>query len=450
MSDETTELLRLQISDQLDQDPSDEALADVIDGLTTAQIADVLESLPHSYRERIWPQISLGMAGEILLEVGENARVHLLKDMSANQIAAVIEALPDVDDQADLTLSLDIEMLPQVLNILDDSKRQKLESLLSYPEDTAGGLMDLQAMRIRSANTVEVVLRYLRLRGELPDHTDRLFVVDRRDRLLGELTLAVLLTHDSTTLVGEIFNHEPASFSADTPATEVARIFADDNLVSAAVVDENNHLIGRITIDDVVDVILVEREHEVMSMAGLSEEDDLFAPIWSSTRRRAIWLGINLATAFLASWVIGLFEATLDQVVALAVLMSIVPSMGGIAGNQTLTIMIRGLALGQVGTSNFNWLLGREIAVGLLNGLMWALVVALLAWVWFADWRIAVIIAAALMLNLVAAALAGASIPVIMKKQGIDPALAGGVVLTTVTDIVGVTAFLGLATLILI
>jgi len=451
MSEDSTELLRLQLSDQLDQESLDEsALADVLEGLTSAQIADVLESLPHSYRERIWPHVSLGVAGDILLEVGDNARGHLLSDMSEAQIAAVIEALPDTDDQADLTLSLDIEVLPTVLHILDDSKRQRLESLLSYPEDTAGGLMDLDTIRVRSANSVEVVLRYLRIRGELPDHTDRLFVVDRRDRLLGELPISSLLTHDSTVLVGEIFDTEPTIFSADDTATDVARRFADDDLVSAAVVDAEHRLIGRITVDDVVDVIIEESEHSVMSRAGLSEEEDLFSPIWISTRRRAIWLGVNLGTAFLAAWVIGFFEATLDQVVALAVLMGIVPSMGGIAGQQTLTIMIRGLALGQVGSSNWNWLLGREMAVGMLNGLMWAGVLALVAWVWFADVRIAVIIAVALMLNLVAAAIAGASIPVLMKRRGIDPALAGGVVLTTVTDIVGVSAFLGLATFILL
>ncbi|MDJ0833656.1 MAG: magnesium transporter, partial [Gammaproteobacteria bacterium] len=284
----------------------------------------------------------------------------------------------------------------------------------------------------------------------MPDHTDQLFVTDRYDNYKGVLALKELLTSDNEALVEQIMNTEVMALPADMEDDQVARLFEDNDLVSAPVVDEQGKLIGRITVDDVVDVIREEGDSSFLSMAGLHEDEDLFSPVWSSSRRRAVWLGFNLLTAFLAAAVIGLFEATLDKIVALAILITIVPSMGGIAGSQTLTLVIRGLALGQLGSSNFNDLVKKEIAVGLLNGLLWAMVVAAFTIIWFQDFYIATIIAVALIVNLLAGAFAGALIPVILKRMGIDPALAGGVVLTTFTDVIGVLAFLGLATIFLL
>ncbi|MDH3632231.1 MAG: magnesium transporter, partial [Gammaproteobacteria bacterium] len=351
--------------------------------------------------------------------------------------------------QADIILALPTDKLVQTLHTLDANKREMLESVLSYSEDTAGGLMNLDQVTVRADVSLDVVLRYLRIRGELPDHTDQLFVTDRRDHYIGSLYLRDLLTNDPEVEVKSIMRTDVDAMHVHMSDNEVAREFEKYDLVSAAIVDEEHKLIGRITIDDVVDVIRDEGDHSIMSMAGLSEEEDMFSPVLVTSRRRGIWLGINLLTAFLAAYVIGFFEDILDQVVALAILITIVPSMGGIAGSQTLTIAIRGLALGQLGSSNYRSLITKEISVGFLNGLLWALVVASLSIIWFGNFAIGMVIAFALVVNLLAGALAGAVIPVVLRQIGIDPAIAGGVVLTTVTDVVGIIAFLGLATLVL-
>jgi magnesium transporter len=324
-----------------------------------------------------------------------------------------------------------------------------LSAVMRFEEDSAGGLMNLDTVTVRPDVTLEVVLRYLRMRGELPDRTDRLFVVNRHDQYLGGLDITRLLTVDPEKTVGEVMDSAVEGIGPETPAREVAQLFEDRDLVSAAVVSRDGRLLGRITIDDVVDVIREEADHSVMSMAGLAEDEDIFAGVLTSARRRAIWLSINLATAFLAANVVGLFEATIEKVVALAVLMPIVASMGGIAGSQTLVLIIRGLALGQVEQANARWLLAREIAVGLLNGVLLAGLVGVAAGIWFHTWTIGLIIFAALMINLFAAALAGVGVPLVLRRLGIDPALAGGVVLTTVTDTVGFSSLLGLGTLFL-
>lgn len=449
MSEKITEQLRQDISHALEQ--SDRlAIANVLDEIDVAQIADLLESIPSAQRELIWPLIFPENLGQVLLETGDEVRQQKLNSLDSREIAQIVDTVPDVDDQADLILDLAPEKLVSVLYILDKQKREKLESVLSYPEDTAGGLMNLDPVTIRADVSLDVVLRYLRIRGELPDHTDQLFVTDRYDVYLGVLSINDLLTNDTESRVEAIMNTKVQALAADLIDDEVARIFEDDDLISAPVVDEMGKLIGRITVDDVVDVIREEGDSSMLSMAGLHEDEDLFSPVWSSTRRRAIWLGFNLLTAFLAAAVIGLFEATLDKIVTLAILLTIVPSMGGIAGSQTLTLVIRGLALGQLGSSNFNSLVKKEIAVGLLNGLLWAMVVAAFTIIWFQDFQIAGIIAIALTINLVAGAFAGAIIPILLKRIGVDPALAGSVVLTTFTDVIGVLAFLGLATIIML
>ncbi len=449
MSDQNTEDLRQHIAEALEEDNT-RAVAHLLDEVNAAQIADLLESTPPADREQIWPEIDKEELGQVLIEAHDDVRDQILGHLEPREIADIIEHLTDADDQADLLMALPPEKLVSVLYILDRQKREKLEELLTYPEDTAGGLMDLDPVTIRADVTLDVVLRYLRMRGEIPRHTDQLFITDRHDRYIGVLPLTDLLTHEESTRVEELMHTDVQPIPADMPDTEVARIFEDNDLISAPVVDADGRLIGRITIDDVVDVIREEGDTNVLKSAGLHEDEDLFSPIWSSTRRRAIWLGVNLLTAFLASGVIGLFENTLDKVVALAILLTIVPSMGGIAGSQTLTLVIRGLATGQLGSSNFDSLVRKEITVGLLNGLLWALVVAAFTLLWFGDFRIAAIIAVALTINLLAGALAGVVIPVTLRRLGIDPALAGSVVLTTVTDVVGVFAFLGLATLFLV
>jgi magnesium transporter len=348
---------------------------------------------------------------------------------------------------ADILQQLPERVMKELLQIMDQQNRERVEEVLAYPEDTAGGLMNTDTVTIRPDINVETVLRYLRRHKDIPEMTDTLFVVSRKDSYIGVLPLTRLLTADPGVLVREIMQTDVEPIPADMPDESVARLFEQLDLISAPVVNEEGRLLGRITIDDVVDVIREDADHSLMSMAGLDDDEDTFAPIMKTTRRRAVWLGINLITAFAASAVIGLFEATIDKVVALAVLMPIVASMGGIAGSQTLTLVIRGQALGHIERSNIGWLFNRELVVGLLNGMLWALVVAVVAVLWFQDMTVGIVIAMALVINLIAGAMAGTLLPTILKSMGIDPALAGGVLLTTITDVVGFFAFLGLATL---
>ena len=428
---------------------SAEQIRHLLASLHPAEAADLLESLPHGPREILWELVDAEIKGEILTEVNEEVRAGLIEGMETEQLVAITEGL-DTDDLADLLHDLPGAVIHELLYSMDKQNRQRLEAVLSYPEDTAGGLMDLDIVTVRGNVTLDVVLRYLRLRGAIPDLTDSLMVVDRFDHYQGMLPLATLLTSDPEFSVAEVMDRGVDGISANMKDVDVARLFEDRDLVSAPVVDEDGRLLGRVTIDDVVDVIREEADHSFMSMAGLDEDSDIFAPAILSARRRAVWLGVNLATAFLASWVIGLYEATLEKVVALAVLMPIVASMGGIAGSQTLTIMIRGLALGQVGSSNAHTLMVKEIAVSIMNGLIWSLVVALIVMAWFQDMEIGAIIAAALIVNLVVAAIAGFGIPLALRRIGIDPALAGTVLLTTITDVVGFMVFLGLGTWLLL
>jgi magnesium transporter len=416
--------------------------------LPPAEIALLLESLPPAERELVWEAVDPDDEGEVLLHAAEEVRARLIGGMDEEELVAAAGSM-EVDDLADLIGDLPETVTQRVLQSLDQHDRARLQRVLTYPEDTAGGLMNTDAVTVRPEVTLDVVRRYLRMRGEVPDKTDCLFVVNRYGKYLGSLFVTRLLTNEDDLTVGEVMETEPAGIPVDTPAAEVARLFASRDLVSAAVIDGEGKPVGRITVDDVVDVISEQAEHSLMSMAGLDEEDDMFAPVPRSARRRAVWLGINLGTAFLAAWVVGLFEATIEKVVALAVLMPVVASMGGVAGTQTLTLIVRGLALGQVEWSNARAVLAREIAVGVLNGAMWALVVAAVAVLWFEDWRIGFIIGAAMTINLFAAAFSGVGIPLLLKRLGIDPALAGGVVLTTVTDVVGFMTLLGLGTIFL-
>ncbi len=421
----------------------------MMNALHSAEVAHLIESLPPTQREFVWELVEPESRGEVLVHVGDEVRAGLIEAMETHELLAAAGTL-DTDDLADLIQDLPGAVIGEVLRAMDKADRDRLEQVLFYDEDTAGGLMNVDTVTVRADVTLDVVFRYLRRRGEMPEATDSLIVVNRDELYRGELALTTLLTAEPDLTVAEVMNTSREPIPATMPATEVAKRFQDRDLISAAVVNDDGRLLGRITVDDVVDVIRDQADHSVMSMAGLNEEDDIFAPVMASARRRAFWLGTNLLTAFLASWVIGQFQGTLEKVVALAVLMPIVASMGGIAGSQTLTLVIRGLALGQVGKTNTRWLMSKELMVGMINGLTWAAVVALVAVFWFGDWEIGGIIAVALVLNLLAAALSGVAIPIIMKRVGIDPALAGSVVLTTVTDVIGFLAFLGLATLLII
>ena len=438
-----------QVLDALERGDFD-AVRGVLEGMHPADIALLLESLPvAAERDVLWEGLEDAVRAEVFAEAEDAVRTPRMLQMEAAALAEIAREVDD-DDAADILQDLPEPVIEEVLEALDSQERDRLQSILAYPEDTAGGLMNLDVVTVRADVSLEVVQRYLRRRGEIPEKTNRLFVVDRENRYRGEMRLADLLTGAPEREVEELMRTEQGGIDASTPAHEVARLFEQRNLISAPVVDEDGRLLGRITVDDVVDVMREEGDRSFLGMAGLSEEDDLFAPVLISTRRRTLWLGINLATALLAAWVIGLFEATIQQLVALAVLMPVVASMGGIAGSQTLTIVIRGMALGQIAARNVGWLLGKELAVGLLNSLCWALVVGAIAWLWFGDPGLGVIVGCALVINLVVAALAGASIPLLLRRLLVDPALAGGVVLTTVTDVVGFMTFLGLGALFLV
>jgi len=421
----------------------------LLDSLAPAEIAHLLESLPSTQREILWGVIS-DNDGEILLNVTDEVRAELVKDMNSAEWLAATENL-DLDDLADLVQDMPAAVTREVMDSLDEQHRKRLESVLAYSEDTAGGMMNTDTVTVRPGVTLDVVLRYLRRLGKsVPRDTDKLFVVNRYDEYLGVLPLSQLVSRPSDDTVAEAMSLNLKPIKVHTEDNEVARRFEAHDLLSAPVIDDKGRLLGRITVDDVVDVIREEGEHQFMGQAGLSEEEDMFAPVLASTRRRSLWLGVNLATAFLASWVIGQFEATLSQIIALAVLMPIVASMGGIAGSQTLTLAIRGIALGQLSGSNARHLLIKELAVGSLNSLIWAAVVAVIAGVWFDSLAIAALIATAITINLLFAAVTGAILPLALDRIGIDPALAGSVLLTTVTDVVGFLAFLGLATLFLL
>lgn len=413
-----------------------------------AEIARLLEAMPPFQRKQAWQLVSAKFRGETLLHLVEDVRQSFIKNMDDDELIQAIRNL-DVDDLADLAKDLSENTLQKTLASIDKKRRLRLEAVLAYPEDSAGGLMDTDTVTVRADISLVVVLRYLRLRSMLPDLTDKLIVINRHNKYLGLLSLSALLTQSPEHTVAEVMDTTSTAIQAYTSAHNVAKIFEDRDLISAPVVNEAGILVGRITIDDVVDVIREQADHSVMGRAGLSEDEDIFAPVVLSSRRRAVWLGINLMTAFLASWIIGLFEHTIQRSVALAVLMPIVASMGGISGSQTLTLVVRGVALDQVNRSNLSRIFSKEVAIGLINGLLWALVVALIAILWFGNLRIGGIIALAMIVNLFAAAIVGVILPPLLRHFGVDPAIAGSVILTTFTDVIGYASFLGLATIVL-
>ena len=416
--------------------------------LPSEDIALLLESSPQSDRKNIWQLTDSEQQGEILEELNEDARDSILALMDTENLIAATEGM-DTDDLAYVLGGLKDAAYQEVLSQMDAQDRLRLEQALGYPEDTAGSVMNTDTITLRPDVTIDVVLRYLRLKGELPEATDALYVVDKHDKLIGEVALATLLTVDPSATVFDVMDKNRKSIPVAMAEIEVAKIFERRDLISAPVVDENDKLLGRITIDDVVDIIREDADHKMMGMAGMDDDEDTFAPILQSTKRRTIWLTVNLGAALLASSVSNMFEATLSEIATLAVLMTIVPSMGGIAGNQTLALVIRGMAVGHIGDSNARSLILKEASIGVLNGMIWALLVAVAVVIWKGNINLGYVIAGAMFINLSIAGLAGACIPLIMHKLKIDPALAGGMALTTVTDVVGLFSFLGMATIFL-
>ncbi|MBT4929077.1 magnesium transporter [Porticoccaceae bacterium] len=419
-----------------------------LNNLSPPDIAHQLETAPPKFRRILWELVDPEISGEVLQELSDEIQLEFLDEMDSAEVASLTEGL-DVDDIVDILQQLPDRVIPEVLQAMSIQDRQRVESVLTYDEDTAGGLMDTEVITVRPDITVDVVLRYLRRFEEIPEITDNLFVVNRDDTFVGNLPIGLLLTSPPTTRVREVMNTEIRAIPVDLIDTEVSQRFKRHDLVSAPVIDDQNRLVGRITIDDVLDVIVEDADHSLLAMAGLSDTEDTFSSIGKTVPRRAVWLGVNLLTALLASTAISLFEQTLDKLVALAILMPIVASMGGVAGSQTLTVVIRGMALGQIERGNISWLVSKEFATGALNGLLYALIVGCVVSLWFQDATMALIIGLAMAINLMAAALSGTLLPILLKSINIDPALAGTVILTTITDIVGFISFLGLATIFL-
>ncbi|MBT3195869.1 MAG: magnesium transporter [Candidatus Ruthia sp.] len=416
--------------------------------LHSAEIARLLEGVSPKDRTQLWLAIDPSTQGDILKDLSEDVQSQLLSEMDVDAIVKATEGL-DMDDLADIVPDLPESAVHNLLLTLDHKHQEYLKHVLSYPEDSAGGLMNIDIITVRDDVNVRTVIRYLRLLKEMPNDTDKVFVVDRAYKYLGSIHISTLLTNEAEQNINPLINKTLKPILADMPEKEVAHLFEQRDLISAPVVDENNQLIGRITIDDVVDVIRDEAEHSVMSMAGLDEEEDVFAPVMQSSKRRSVWLGVNLITVFIAVFFIGLFEATLQEKIALAILMPVVASMGGIAGTQTLILVTRGIATGRVTTSNLKVLMNKEVAIGFLNGVIWSVVIALATYFWFEDMMLSVVIALAIIVNLIFAAFSGAFLPSLLIKFKIDPALAGGVILTTITDVIGFVAFLGLASLVI-
>ena len=417
-------------------------------GLHSAEIARLLEAIPPKGRTQLWFNIDVDTQGDILKDLSENVQSQLLSEMDVDAIVTAAEGL-DMDDLADIVPNLPESALHNLLLTLDHKHRDHLKHVLSYPEDSAGGLMNIDIITVRDDINVRTVIRYLRLLKKMPNDTDKVFVVDRSYKYIGSIHISTLLTNEAEQNIGPLINKTLKPISANMPEKEVAHLFEQRNLISAPVIDENHQLIGRITIDDVVDVIRDEAEHSVMSMAGLDEEEDVFAPVIQSTKSRSIWLGVNLITVLIAVFFIGLFEATLQEKIALAILMPVVASMGGIAGTQTLILVTRGIATGRVTHSNLKVLMNKEVAIGFLNGMLWSVVIGVATYLWFADLLLSLVIALAIIVNLIFAAFSGAFLPSLLIKFKIDPALAGGVILTTITDVIGFVAFLGMASMVI-
>ena len=419
----------------------------LLNELTASEVAHLLESAPPKKRKELFALIDTKDEGDVLFEVGEEIQQDLVSNISNEELSAAVEPL-ELDEKVDILQNLPEDRMLKVLSKMSLMDRNRVEESLIYPDDTAGGLLNNDVISVRPENTLEVVLRYLRSHGELPENTDKIFVVSKENLYLGELLISKLITSEPSSTVEEVMDQSVDPIIFNQEDKEVARIFERENLVSIAVLNDENKLIGRITIDDVVDVIMEDADQNILGMAGIAE--DTFAPPGRAAKSRVFWLSMNLLTAFIAAFTINIFQDTLDKIVYLAVLMPIVASMGGVAATQTLTIVIRGLTLDQINTSNMSWLFKRELAVSIINGIVLAILVGGATYLWFGDVKLGFLISGALIINLISSVIAGIFVPLFLRKMKQDPAIAVSVVVTTVTDVIGFFSFLGLATLFLI
>ena len=438
-------ILRALLSDYPDQNKSLSLnqLKKLVDEIGAPQVAHALESLPPQERKLLWSLVDQSIEGEVLHELNEELQLELLQDIELNNLVQMIGEL-ELDEMVDILQTLPDQKLEDFLSRVSRQDRERIEKVLEYPEDTAGGLLNTDVISVKPRHTLEVVFRYLRAKKDLPQNTDKIFVVSRDDQYLGELPISKMLVSEPNLTVRELMETDKKPISADVSDAEVARLFEQEDLVSAAVVDENQRLLGRITVDDVVDVIIEDADQNFLGMAGIVE--DTFAPPGRAAKSRVLWLTINLATAFLASATISIFQDSIDKLVYLAILMPIVASMGGVAATQTLTIFIRGMSLQQINATNITWLFKREVAVSIINGIVLSIIIGAITYFWFEDILISALICIAMSINLVAAVIAGVFVPTILRSLNQDPAVAGSVVVTTVTDVVGFFSFLGLAT----
>lgn len=415
--------------------------------MNPSEVAHTIESLPPKERRLIWSLLDTSIEGEILAELHDEIQQELIAEIKSDELVEIISNL-EVDELVDILQNLPKVKVESVLSKIARRDSERIRTVLEYPEDSAGGLLNTDVISVRPRHSLEVVMRYLRSKKELPNNTDKIFVVSRDDKYLGELPVSKLLVSEPSLTVRELMKTEVKPIVAETNDKEVAKLFEQNDWVSAPVVDEAMKLLGRITVDDVVDVIIEDADQNLIGLAGIAE--DTFAPPGRAAKSRALWLSINLLTAFIAAATINLFQTTIDKFVYLAVLMPIVASMGGVAATQTLTIVIRGLSLEQIKSSNLNWLFKRELFVSILNGIFLSVLISIVTYLWFEELLISILICAAIVINLISSVIAGIFVPIILNKLNQDPAIAGSVVVTTVTDVIGFFSFLGLATIFLV
>ena len=436
-----------KILDVKDKELSLNQIKTILKDMPHSEIAHVLESSPPDQRKLLFSLLETSEEGDVLADVGEEIQQDLISGISNEELSEAVKEL-ELDEVVDILQNLPEERMQSILSKMSLRDRNRIEEGLVYPDDTAGGLLNTDVLSVRPDHTVEVVTRYLREQNELPENTDKIFVVSKDDKYLGEILINKIITSEMSEKIENLISPKADPILVTESDRDVATIFERNNLISAAVVNNKGELLGRITIDDVVDVILEDADQNFLGMAGVAE--DTFAPPGRAAKSRVFWLGMNLLTAFIASMSINIFQDTLDKVVYLAVLMPIVASMGGVAATQTLTIVLRGLTLEQINDTNIKWLFKRELAVSILNGLVLSILVGFVTYIWFQNSLISILISCALIINLISSVFAGVIVPIVLRKLNQDPAIAGSVVVTTVTDVIGFLSFLGLATIFLI
>lgn len=419
----------------------------ILSKMDSHEIAHCLESTPSEQRKVIWSIIDKSNEADVLSELGEEIQQDLFDEISNEELLDLVQNL-ELDEMVDILQNLPQQRINFLLSKMTKIDRERVEIVLEYPEDSAGGLLNNDIISVQQDSTLNLVLEYLRSIGDIPENTDKLFVVSKNNNFIGELKISKIISSNPELKVSDVMNDKPHSFIVNESDKEVSKFFEQNDLISAAVVNDKNELIGRITIDDVVDVIIEDADQNFLSMAGIAE--DTFSPPARAARRRIVWLGLNLITAFVAALAINIFQDAIDKIVYLAVLMPIVASMGGVAATQTLTIVLRGLTLEQISNSNLGWLFKRELAVAILNGIILSLIISLVTYVWFNQLILSALIAAAMIINLLSSVVAGVFVPIILRRLNQDPAIAGSVIVTTVTDVVGFVSFLGLATIFLL